>query len=153
GGIALLECRTRSMHDKDGQLIGVQAIFRDITERKRVEEQLRAAKESAEEADRAKSEFLALMNHELRTPLSVITGYLDLFLDGTFGPLNQEQRTVLQRLHANASSVVDLISGVLNLNRLDAGRLVVEQTQVSIPQMLREIESETSGVRELSGLH
>lgn len=152
GSTALLECRTRSMHDKDGTLIGVQAIFRDITERKRVEEQLRIAKEAAEEADRAKSEFLALMNHELRTPLSVITGYLDLFLEGTFGPFNEEQRTVLQRLQANASSVVDLIGDVLNLNRLDAGRLVVEQTAISIPQMLREIETETSGVRELSGL-
>lgn len=152
GSMALLEGRTRSMHDKDGQLIGVQAIFRDITERKRGEEQLRAAKEAAEEADRAKSEFLALMNHELRTPLSVMTGYLDLLLSGTFGPLNEEQRSVIQRLHANTNSVVDLISGVLNLNRLDAGHLVVERTEVSIARMLQELERETSGARELSGL-
>ncbi len=153
GSVVLLECRTRAMYDKDGNLTGVQGIFRDITERKRAEEQLRLAKEAAENADHAKSEFLAVMNHELRTPLSVITGYIDLFLEGTFGVVTGEQRTVLQRLQVNASGVVDLVSDVLSLNRLEGGRLSVEFVEVSIPQLLQEIETETSGVRELSGLH
>ena len=112
--------------DKDGKLTGVQGIFRDVTARKRTEESLRDAKETAEQADRAKSEFLSLLNHELRTPLSVILGYLDLFLDGAFGLPSEEQRTILYRLHANACSVLDLVSDGLNLNRLEAGRLVVE---------------------------
>ncbi len=152
GSVVLLECRTRTMYDKDGKLTGVQGIFRDVTARKRTEESLRDAKETAEQADRAKSEFLSLLNHELRTPLSVILGYLDLFLDGAFGLPSEEQRTILYRLHANACSVLDLVSDGLNLNRLEAGRLVVEHTEVVIPELLQAIETETYGVRELSGL-
>jgi signal transduction histidine kinase len=117
-----------------------------------LEENLRDAKEAAEQADRAKSDFLSLLNHELRTPLSVILGYVDLFLNGAFGSPTEEQRSILHRLHANACSVLDLVSDGLNLNRLEAGRLVVESTQVEIPELLQAIEAETYGVRELSGL-
>jgi len=152
GSAVLLECRTRAMHDKEGKLTGVQGIFRDVTARKRLEENLRDAKEAAEQADRAKSDFLSLLNHELRTPLSVILGYVDLFLNGAFGSPTEEQRSILHRLHANACSVLDLVSDGLNLNRLEAGRLVVESTQVEIPELLQAIEAETYGVRELSGL-
>lgn len=152
GSVVLLECRTRPMADKDGQLIGVQGIFRDITERKRREEHLRDAKEAAEQAERAKSDLLSILNHELRTPLSVILGYTDLFLEGTLGAPNEEQRGILQRLHANACSVLDLVSDGLNLSRLEAGRLTVESTEVSIPELFRAIEAETATLRELSGL-
>jgi len=150
--VVLLECRARPMYDKDGKLTGVQGIFRNITERKRTEESLREAKETAEQADRTKSEFLSVMSHELRTPLGVIIGYTDLFLEGTFGPPSEEQRTILHRLHANAYGVLDLVSDGLNLNRLEAGRLVAAHTSVSVPQLLQEIEAETYGMRELSGL-
>jgi PAS domain S-box-containing protein len=152
GSIVLLECRTRPMYDKDGKLTEVQGIFRDITARKRVEESLRDAKEAAEQADRAKSDFLSILNHELRTPLSVILGYVDLFLEGTFGAPNEEQRGILHRLHANACSVLDLVSDGLNLSRLDAGRLAVEFTDVKIPALFKAIETETYTMRELSGL-
>lgn len=152
GSEVVLECRTRPMYGEDGGLTGVQGIFRNITERKRTEESLREAKEAAEQADRTKSEFLSVVSHELRTPLGVIIGYLDLFLEGTFGSPNEEQRGVLHRLHANAHTVLDLVSDGLNLNRLDAGRLVVVQTAVSVQQLLQEVEAETYGMRELSQL-
>ena len=152
GSVVPLECRTRKMYGEDGKLTGVQGIFRDVTERKRTEESLRDAKEAAEQANRAKSDFLSLLNHELRTPLSVILGYIDLFLEGSFGPPSEDQRVILHRLHANTCNVLDLISDGLSLNRLEAGHLAVEHAEVGIPELLQAIEMETHGVRELSGL-
>ena len=152
GSVVSLECRTRMMYGEDGKLTGVQGIFRDVTERKRTEERLRYAKEAAEQANRAKSDFLSLLNHELRTPLSVILGYIDLFLEGSFGSPSEDQRVILHRLHANTCNVLDLISDGLSLNRLEAGHLVVEHAEVRIPELLQAIEMETHGVRELSGL-
>ena len=81
---------------KDGSILGFQGIIRDITERKRVQEELRLAKEAAEEANRAKSVFLANMSHELRTPLNAIIGYSEM-LQEEAADLGQEDLTLTSR--------------------------------------------------------
>jgi signal transduction histidine kinase len=152
GTILLFEGRTRSIRDHNGVVTGFQAIFRDITERKRAEEQLRQAKEEAETANRAKSEFLATMSHELRTPLNVMLGYSDLLLEGVFSPLTPAQRDALRRIQKSTFALVDLINNVLDLNRLEVGRLPVERRIVRIDVLFKEVEQETQGLRDLSGL-
>jgi hypothetical protein len=152
GKILLFECRTRAIPDREGRPIGFQVIYRDITARRQSEEQLRQAKEAAEAADREKSEFLAIMSHELRTPLNVILGYVDLLLTDEQASLGEEQRGFVRRIGKNARGLIDLINGVLDFNRLEAGRMPVEATEVHAPEFLKEIEGETQGLRELSGL-
>jgi signal transduction histidine kinase len=145
------------MHDFEARVVAcgeeeVLAIVRDITERKRIAMELLQAKEAAEAADRTKSEFLATMSHELRTPLTVILGYTDLIIEETFGALTSEEIDILQRIRRNGHELLDLITAVLDLSRLEAGRLPVEVSKVQVSQLLKEIERETQELQAQSSL-
>jgi signal transduction histidine kinase len=131
------------------QLVALQA--RD-SEHRRIETALRQAKEAAEATDRAKSEFVATLSHELRTPLSVILNYVDLLLEGEFGEVRPEHVEPLRRVRKNAQEIFDLISAVLDLSRLASGRLSLRMAEVSVPELLKAVEGETQGLRELSRL-
>ncbi len=152
GGTVLFECRARPIRDQSGNAVGFQIVYRDITARKQAEEKLRQAKEAAEAANQEKSEFLSTMSHELRTPLHVMLGYADLLLTEEYGPLEEQQNTVLRKIDKSAHDLLELISGVLDFNRLEAGRMPVELTAVNVEELLREIEEETQGLQEFSGL-
>lgn len=121
-------------------------------ERVRAEAEMRQAKEAAEEASRTKSEFIAALSHELRTPLSVILGYIELLLDEGFGSVPEPMRDVLDRIQQNSSQLVELITGLLDLSRIEANRLPVEFSQVGVSDLLRSIERETFAWRGQSKL-
>ena len=107
--------------------------LRDVTDRKRAEEQQRqlqreqAARAEAEAASQAKSEFLAIMSHELRTPLNAVLGYADLLQLGVAGSLSDEQRQQLRRISASGRHLLALVNEVLDLARIESGRLKVER--------------------------
>lgn len=92
---------------------------------------------------RLKEEFLSTLSHELRTPLHILMGYNDLLLDQDFGPLMDEQLQVLQRMAKSSEALIDLISAMLDMGRLQSGQLPIELTQVCLPKFLHEIQSET----------
>jgi PAS domain S-box-containing protein len=138
--------------DRDGRLRGAVMVFRDITERRRVELQLLQAKEAAEAADRAKTEFLATMSHELRTPLNIVVGYADLMREGAFGEITGEQADVVNRISHNAQQLHELIAAILDLSRMDAGRLPTILAEVRVPELLSELEEELRDVQDRSGL-
>ena len=106
------------------------------------------AKEAAEAANRVKSEFLATMSHELRTPLSVILGYGSLLVEGMLGSLSEEQSHSLRRINNSARELLDLITAILDVSRLEAGRLPTEIQRVEVPTLLEEIKAETEAERE-----
>jgi signal transduction histidine kinase/CHASE3 domain sensor protein len=118
--------------DEEGNVDAGVAIFWDVTEQHRAEQELRAARLEAEAASRAKSEFLAVMSHELRTPLSAIIGYEELLFDGITGPVNENQRTQLGRIKASAAHLLSLIDEVLTLSRVEAGREVTHLERISV---------------------
>jgi signal transduction histidine kinase len=92
------------------------------------------------------------MSHELRTPLSVVIGYTDILSEGTFGPLMEQEASALRMIRRNAFELLDLITAILDLSRLEAGRLPLEIKEIQMPALLEEIKAETQGVWEQSKL-
>ena len=131
--------RLHSLGDGDpGRLLGVAM---DVTQKHRVEaererllEQARAAQRAAEEAARAKDEFLAVLSHELRTPMSAMVGWLDLIRTGR---LTEEQhRTALETIERNARLQTQLVNDLLDVSRIVTGKMELETGTVSVEQAL-----------------
>ncbi len=121
----------------EGNLIGFIGVTRDITVRKGFERELVQAKESAEMANLAKSRFLANMSHELRTPLNHILGFTELVVDQQLGPLNPTQSEYLNDVLHSGRHLLSLINDILDLAKVEAGKLELDRTEVEIGELLK----------------
>ena len=150
------------LREADGRVSAVAIVASDVTPlvraRKNVEalaeeleatnEQLeqtfereRDARAEAEHANKAKSDFLATMSHELRTPLNAIGGYADLMLAGIRGPITDAQRLDLERINRSQRHLLSVINDILNFAKVEAGRLQLNLTDISMNEALGELES------------
>jgi PAS domain S-box-containing protein len=98
-------------------------LVRDITERKRVQQELVEAWKAADAANTAKSEFLSSMSHELRTPLNAILGFAQLQRDYSDQPLSEEQRTSIEQIYDGGQHLLTLINDVLDLSKIESGKI------------------------------
>ncbi len=113
--------------------------LRDVTESKRLERAMRAAKQTAEHANRMKSLFLANMSHELRTPLNAIIGFAELMDSEIFGPLGHEKyKEYLNHISQSGSHLLELINDLLDLSKAEAGKLELHQERFDLAKVLRE---------------
>ena len=126
---------TSPMKVRDGYVFG--AFLRDISDRRERDAELRRAKESAEAATRAKSEFLANMSHELRTPLNGVLGYAQLLQRD--GSLSATHREALEAIAKCGSQLLDLINDVLDLSKIEAGRLEIEERAVDLATLVSDV--------------
>lgn len=127
----------------------VTAVIRDVTERRRAEQEVRrlqlqytaeleARNREIERANRLKSEFLASMSHELRTPLHTIIGFAELLQEGSEGPLNGAQSRFLNHIHRDSEHLLELINDVLDLSKIEAGQLSLQRQNYPLARSLGE---------------
>ncbi|TQF76815.1 response regulator, partial [Elioraea sp. Yellowstone] len=112
---------------------GFVTIYTDVTPRRRAEEQMRRAREMAEAASAAKSSFVAVVSHEIRTPMNAVIGTLGLLAETR---LDEEQRRYLDTARDSAEHLLAIINDILDLSKIEAGRLALEASDFSLPQLM-----------------
>ena len=137
----LLSITGRPLKGEDGSLKGGVVVLHDITLEKRAQEALTLAKEEAERTSRFKDQFLSTMSHELRTPLNAVLGFSDLLADERYGPLNEKQRRYIDHIHTGGKHLLSLISDILDLSKIEAGRMELAIENLSVQGAFSEVLS------------
>ncbi|MBF0627128.1 MAG: PAS domain S-box protein [Magnetococcales bacterium] len=132
-----------------GEITHFVAIKEDITERKEINDQLRAAKAAAEDANRAKSEFLANMSHEIRTPMNAIIGMTALCLHTKVNP---KQENYLRKIERAAHSLLRILNDILDFSKIEAGRLEMEAAPFRIRDVVEHLATLLALPAEEKGL-
>ncbi|WP_437780848.1 ATP-binding protein [Sorangium sp. So ce1097] len=138
----LLTCKV-PLKDEDGEVFGILGAWTDITDRKLTELALARAKDEAERANRAKSEFLTTVSHELRTPLTLILSPLERLLEAQHGALPRDVRDELELIRRNTARLLNVVSDLLDFSKAEAARMDVDWELVNVnrftAQMLSDI--------------
>ncbi|MEO1334615.1 MAG: histidine kinase dimerization/phospho-acceptor domain-containing protein, partial [Myxococcota bacterium] len=142
--------------DVSDRVFGVLGIYCDITEReesraalKRVNRELKEARDQAERASQTKSEFLANMSHEIRTPLTAILGYLDLLGDSNEQAMHGEY---FDTIRTNAHHLLNVINDVLDLSKIEANRVDLESCPVALIELVHDLKKLMSARAEAKGI-
>ncbi len=131
----------------------VVSVVRDISERVRYEAALRQAKEQADAANRAKSEFLGTMSHELRTPLNAIIGFTDIMKEEVMGPIdNPHYRSYIADIHFSSTHLLTLINEILDATKAEAGKLELQEEVFDLREVIREVVRVSGPSIEKAGL-
>jgi PAS domain S-box-containing protein len=118
------------------------AVLRDMTQWKTIERDLEAARGQAEKASALKSEFLAKISHEIRTPLNAILGFAEVIMDERFGPIgNDRYKEYLKDIHSSGAHVMSLVNDLLDLSKIEAGKLELTFTAVDANSIIQECVS------------
>jgi len=161
GTLFPVEISLSPIHTEGG--VHVTAVIRDVTERKRAEQEVRrleqlytaeleARNREIERANRLKSEFLASMSHELRTPLHTIIGFAELLEEGQEGTLNEAQRRFLGHIHKDSTHLLELINDILDLSKIEAGGMALKREIYPLRRSIGEALSAIMASAALKGV-
>ncbi len=125
--------------DEAGEVQHYIVVQTDITRRKQSEEELHLARDAAEEANRTKSAFLANMSHELRTPMNAIIGYSEMLIEDAEDTGHEDAIPDLKKIHSAGKHLLGLINDVLDLSKIEAGKMTLYLEEFSVPDMVAEV--------------
>lgn len=138
---------------------GCRTILTDVTERKEAEEKIRRMNEAAhqkniqlQEMSRARNRFFSFISHELKTPLNGVLGFAQLLRRGTYGPLNPEQAKALARMASSGGEMAHLINNILDIARIETGKMPSERIETNIPELLERISGPFEPLLKEKGL-
>ncbi len=134
-----IEATTRGVYNEHGEVQHVISVSRDVSERKGHELTMKTARRAGRERNRAKSTFLANMSHELRTPLNAIIGFADIMREQMLGPVdNPRYREYVGLIHQSGQLLLDLITDILDMAKIEAGKLDLHLEQVDAGATIAE---------------
>ena len=152
GTLTVVSYNATTFHDRDRRLQGVFAAARDVTELKRFEQTLKQSNVDLENASLAKDRFLASMSHELRTPLNAVIGFTGTLLMKLPGPLTDDQESQLRTVQTSARQLLSLINDLLDLAKIESGKVEVRFERVSCQSVIDEVASALSPLAVAKGL-
>lgn len=145
-----VETNVQPLAGDDQEINTLQTISRNITQRKETEAALEAAKEKAEKATQAKSEFLSSMTHEIRTPLNGVIGFVDL-LKGT--QLDEMQKQYISIISQSANGLLDVINDILDFSKIEAGKLTLAPEKINLHELGKQVTDMVSFQAKIKDLN
>ncbi|MBN1990454.1 MAG: transporter substrate-binding domain-containing protein [Bacteroidales bacterium] len=136
GDKLLLSTHRTPFFDEKGQLIGLVGAGRNITAQHKAEEDLRVAKERAEQSDKLKSAFLANMSHEIRTPMNAIIGFSNLLLNPEL--LHEQKKEYVKFINSSGNTLLNLINDIIDIAKIEAGEITILEKEFNLVELLRE---------------
>ncbi len=130
-----VEMFTRLMYGENNKILGLYGMISDISERRKAEEELIKMKEQAEDATKAKSEFLAVMSHEIRTPMNGVLGMTGLLLETSLTP---EQREYVETIRVSGDTLLTLINDILDFSKIESGKMELEENPFEIKECIED---------------
>jgi PAS domain S-box-containing protein len=137
GAVHFLNVNAMPVFDPRGQYRGYRGIAQDISRQVAAETESQRLRIEAEDANRAKTEFLANISHELRTPLNAILGFSEIMLHGIGGPLSERHREYAADIHRAGQHLHALVTDILDLSRIEMGRIELDEEIVTIPELVK----------------
>ena len=152
GEVVWIRANSSLVRDEHGAPLSFISQIEDITARKRANDELRAALEAAQAANRAKGVFLDLMSHELRTPLQAVLGYSEFLLIAPKGSLTGDQREDIGYIHQAGGRMIGLVNQLLDLSRMEVGHLELATEPVDIVQVVEQVRQDVAPQAAAKGL-
>ncbi len=139
-----------AVRDAQGRLVEIQSVGRDVTERKFLEGELTEARDRSEEANRAKSQFLATISHEIRTPMNGVLGMARLLLETELGP---DQKAYSEAIHQSGLALLSLIEDLLDFSKIESGTLIIEANDTPLRPLVEGVSELLSTRAHAKGLN
>jgi PAS domain S-box-containing protein len=151
GGRFWAEITATAFRAPDGRIVGTLGAVMDVSDRKRIQEELVAAVDASEDASRAKSAFLANMSHELRTPLNAVIGYSEMLTEEVRARSLSDLLPDLDRIHSAGKHLLRLINDILDLSKIEAGKMELFPEVFEVPALVREVSGTIQPLAERRG--